>query len=418
MKEFFKKSFRTAMPLFLGLTLSVIFFFLIFRFDGLRRGFRSVLSILTPFIYGGVIAYLLKTPYNWIEGKMIGLLTEKRTGIAKAISVLLVMLASILIITLLLVMVIPALADSLVSIAQAIPGALTELEAFFNKYTTTNPLVDKYVGQAIETVKVNGPAWIKANILPSLTGTVGGVVGAFGSLVGVLYNLMIGIIVCIYILLSKEKFGRQAKMLVYSVFKRDYAEKILDEFVFIDKTFVGFFGGKIADSAVVGVICYVFCLIMQFTMGMDNAVLIAVIVGVTNVIPFFGPYIGAIPSALIILIDSPICSLFFVVFVVLLQLFDGNVLGPMMLSESVGLSGFWVLFSITAFGGFFGIAGILMGVPVFAVIYDLIRRWVYMMLKKHEITEFLPEIQPEEEQEEQIKNGQKNEEKTSEKNTK
>lgn len=390
MRKFFKESFRAAMPLFIGLTMTVIFFFVIYRFDGISSGFDRVMSILGPFVYGGVIAYLLKTPYNWIEGKLNKLMPENKKGLVKGISVVAVLLAAFLVIYLLLVMVIPALIDSLVAIAKAIPGVLNNLEATVSKYTQDNPVVANYVDQAISTVKVKAPEWIKNSILPNLSGAVGGVAGAFGSFFSVIYNLFIGLIVCIYILLSKETFARQAKMVVYSIFKREHAEKILEEFTFIDKTFVGFFAGKILDSAVVGVICYVFCLIMQFTMGMHNGVLVAVIVGVTNIIPFFGPYIGGIPSALIILMDSPICCLIFVIFMVLLMLLDGNVLGPMLLSESVGLSGFWILFSITAFGGFFGIVGILVGVPVFAVIYDLIRRVVYKRLKKHEIKEYLP----------------------------
>ncbi len=253
-----------------------------------------------------------------------------------------------------------------------------------------------YVDMTLDTVKTNGPDWIKNTIIPGLTDALGGVLGVFGSLIGVLYNLVIGVIICVYILLDKENFTRQAKMVVYSIFPRETAEKVLDEFTFIDKTFVGFFGGKVLDSAVVGLICYVFCLILQLTMGMHNAVLIAVLIGVTNIIPFFGPFIGAIPAAIIILIDSPICCLIFVIFVILLQFFDGNVLGPKLLSGSVGLSGFWVLFSITLFGGLFGIVGIIVGVPIFAVIYDLIRRWVFMMLKRHGVKEYLPEEEPRE----------------------
>ena len=390
MKDLFKKSLRWAIPLFLGLTLSIIFFFLIFRFDGIRSGFNTLMGILKPFIYGGVIAYLLKTPFNWFEAKLTKAFKGQKEGLVKTLSLILVLLASILIIYLLLAMVIPALVDSLISIAQAIPGVVAEVDAFILKYTADNPSISSYIEQALNTIKVSGPDWIKHTVLPALTNALGGVVGAFSSLVGVLYNLFIGIIICIYILLDKKNFTRQAKMLVYSVFRRETAEKVIDEFRFIDKTFVGFFGGKVLDSAIVGLICYVFCLIMQLTMGMHNAVLIAVIVGVTNIIPFFGPYIGAIPSALIILIDSPICCLIFIIFVILLQTFDGNVLGPKLLSQSVGLTGFWVLFAITLFGGLFGIAGILVGVPVFAVIYDLIRKWVYRMLKKHDAKEFLP----------------------------
>ncbi len=400
MREFLKKSFKVAMPLFLGLGLSIIFFFLIFRFDGFSGGLSTIASILKPFIYGGVIAYLLKTPYNWIAAKLEKLFKGKKTGMVKALSLILVLFAVVLAIYLLLTMIIPALVDSLMSIAQAIPGVVTSLDQTVEQLTADYPEIGGYIEKGLSTVKTSGPEWIKNSILPGLTDALGGALGVFGSFVGVLYNLLIGVIICIYILLDKETFARQAKMIVYSLFPRDIAEKIVDEFVFIDKTFVGFFGGKVLDSAIVGLICYVFCLILQLTMGMHNAVLIAVVVGVTNIIPFFGPYIGAIPSALIILMDSPICCLFFVIFVVLLQLFDGNVLGPKLLSESVGLTGFWVLFSITLFGGLFGIVGIIAGVPVFAVIYDLIRRWVYTMLEKNKISEFLPKAPVEEKPEE------------------
>lgn len=169
----------------------------------------------------------------------------------------------------------------------------------------------------------------------------------------------------------------------YALFKTELADKILRELKFIDKTFVGFFGGKILDSAIVGLICYAFCLIMSFITGFPNAMLVSVIVGITNVIPYFGPFIGAVPSALLILIDSPLNCVIFLVFIIILQQIDGNILGPMLLADSVGLTGFWVLFSITVFGGLFGFAGILVGVPVFAVIYDLIKRAVKKGLKKH-----------------------------------
>lgn len=383
------------MPLFIGLGLTIIIFFLIFRFDGVSKAFHTVMSILTPFVYGGVMAYLLKTPLNWFEGKLVRIFKGEKMGLVKVLSLILVLISAVLIIFMLLTMVIPALADSLVSIAQEIPGVVTKLDKALADITKDNPEVLDYMDMAMETVKKNGPEWIRNTILPGLTDAVGGVVGVFGSFLGLLYNLLIGLIICIYILLDKKNFGRQAKMIVYSMFQREAAEKVIDEFVFIDKTFVGFFGGKVLDSAVVGLICYVFCLIMQLTMGMHNAVLIAVIIGVTNIIPFFGPFIGAIPAALIILIDSPICCLFFLIFVILLQLFDGNVLGPRLLSGSVGLSGFWVLFSITLFGGLFGVAGIIVGVPIFAVVYDLIRRWIYMMLDRHQITEYLPKSEPE-----------------------
>ncbi len=177
--------------------------------------------------------------------------------------------------------------------------------------------------------------------------------------------------------------------MIYAAFKPERAEALLKEFFFIDRTFVGFFGGKILDSAIVGLICYIFCMVMTVVAGFQNAVLISVIIGVTNVIPYFGPFIGAVPAALLILISSPRNCLIFLIFIIILQQFDGNVLGPKLLAGSVGLTGFWVLFAITLFQGLFGFVGILAGVPVFAVIYDLARRWIVAGLRKHGKTDVL-----------------------------
>ncbi len=397
MKEFWKKTFGLAIPLFIGLSLTVITFFVIFRFEGIAKAFSALMSIMVTFIYGGVMAYLLRIPYNWFEKRLGKLLKGKKPGLVRALSVIIVLALSVAIIMILLQMVIPALVESIISIVNEVPAATASLEKLVADFAASNEVIGNYIYQGIDAISTGGVAWLKDKILPELGGIMGGVAGAFGSVLGVLYNILIGLIICIYLLLGKSTFARQGKMVVYSIFKRNTAEKVLDEIAFIDKTFVGFFGGKILDSAVVGLICYVFCLIMQIVFGMKNAVLIAVIIGVTNIIPFFGPFIGAIPSALIILMDKPICCLIFIIFVVILQTIDGNVLGPMLLSGSVGLSGFWVLFAITLFGGLLGIVGILIGVPVFAVIYDFIKRQVYNMLKRHEITEYLPK-EPEEEE--------------------
>ncbi|MBQ9157376.1 MAG: AI-2E family transporter [Eubacterium sp.] len=385
MKQFWKEAFLKAIPGFLSLTLTVIFFFLIFRYEGISRGFSAIMNILKPFIYGGVMAYLLKTPYNWIEKFLQARISKKRQGLVRVLSAAIVMVLAFVIIYLLLSMVIPALVDSIVRIINKVPAAVTSFESWVYAKTNGNEVINNYIDQGASAIQTNGMGWVRDHILPRLQSMMGGVASTFGTILGTLYNVIIGIIICVYLLLSKSLFARQGKMVIYGIFPKNLAEKILDEFTFIDKTFVGFFAGKILDSTVVGLICYVFCLIMHFTMGLQNAVLIAVIVGVTNIIPYFGPYIGAIPSALLILMDSPVNCVIFIIFILILQQFDGNVLGPMLLSESVGLSGFWVLFSITFFGGIMGFAGVLVGVPVFAVIYDLIRRFIYYCLDRRQI---------------------------------
>ncbi|NCC69937.1 MAG: AI-2E family transporter [Clostridia bacterium] len=192
------------------------------------------------------------------------------------------------------------------------------------------------------------------------------------------YYVVIGIIVSVYILFNKEAVGTGAKKVVYSVFSVPFAKKVLESARFTDGIFMGFISGKIVDSTIIGMICYICCMIL----GMPYPVLVSVIIGVTNIIPFFGPFIGAIPSAFLILMVSPLKSLEFVIFILLLQQFDGNILGPKILGESIGVNGFWVMFAIILGGGLFGFAGMLLGVPVFVVIYTGINTLVNRKLKK------------------------------------
>ena len=191
-------------------------------------------------------------------------------------------------------------------------------------------------------------------------------------------NLTIGIVVSIYLLFSKEKFIAQSKKLIYSVFERSTANNLISDFQMINRTFIGFLGGKIVDSIIIGILCYV-CISF---IGTPYPLLISVIVGVTNIIPYFGPFIGAIPSALLVLMVDPMECLYFVIFIFLLQQFDGNILGPKILGDSIGVSAFWIIFSVTVFGGLLGVLGMVIGVPLFAVIYNLVNRRVRKNLKK------------------------------------
>lgn len=168
-------------------------------------------------------------------------------------------------------------------------------------------------------------------------------------------------------------------MILYSAVPSPWAQRILDEVKYADRMFGGFINGKILDSAIIGVLCYIVCLIVRF----PSALLVSVIIGVTNVIPFFGPFIGAIPATLLILIQDPIKAIWFVLFVFILQQLDGNVIGPKILGNSTGLSSFWVLFAILLFGGLWGFVGMIVGVPLFAVIYDVVKKLVLFGLRRN-----------------------------------
>lgn len=382
-KEFLKKIFFQSLTGFLSLALAILLFFCIQRLDQLRNSFRWLMGVLTPFIYGGVMAYLLKTPCNFLDGVFRESLPDRLKKRANIFSVAAVMVISALVIYLLLSMVIPEMVESIIALAAVVPPKAQEFAQWVLSHLEGNEMLQGYANEAFASVESWLRNWANTDLLATMQGMMDGVVSTVGSVITVLKNIILGIIICVYLLLAREKFAKQGKALVYAAFKPERAEAVLKEFSFIDSTFVGFFGGKILDSAIVGLICYVFCLVMTFVAGFQNAVLISVIIGVTNVIPYFGPFIGAVPAALLILISSPRNCLIFLIFIVVLQQFDGNVLGPKLLAGSVGLTGFWVLFAITLFQGMFGFVGILAGVPVFAVIYDLVRRWVVAGLKKH-----------------------------------
>ena len=383
-KDSLKKIFIHSLSGFCSLALAILLYFCIQRWDQLNSTLQWLANVLKPFVYGGAMAYLLKTPCGFLERHIEAALPEKQRRSANALAVVTVILLSMLVVYLLLSMIIPEMGRSIVSLAVAVPPKINQFIQWIVGHLEGNEVLQNYVSNGFTEIQNMLVNWAKTDLLPTVNGVMDGAVTAVSSVFTVLKNIVLGIIICIYLLLGRKRFARHGKALVYAIFKPDQGDAVMKEVTFIDDTFVGFFGGKILDSAIVGLICYVFCMIMTVVADFQNAVLISVIIGVTNIIPYFGPIIGAVPSALLILISSPRNCLIFLIFVVILQQFDGNILGPKLLAGSVGLTGFWVLFAITIFQGLFGFVGILVGVPVFAVIYDLIRRGIVAGLKKHE----------------------------------
>lgn len=374
-----KKYFIRIGTGFAILALAILFFFFIFRFDYLEKTLHRAVAILTPFIYGGVMAYALRIPCNFFENCLTDILPKRLKKWAPVLAICLSLLSAVLIIYLLLSMVVPQLVVSISGIISDLPKAAQDASDWVKETMEGNSVLKTYVETAFDNINQKLQAWAKGDLLPMLQNVMSGFTSTVSQVVGTLANLGIGLVVCIYLLQSRKLFARQSKMVLYSIVKPVWADRILDEINYADRMFVGFFSGKILDSAIIGLLCYVFSLIF----GFPNAMLVSVIVGVTNIIPYFGPYIGAIPSALLILMSDPVKCIWFIVFIIVLQQFDGNILGPHLLANSTGLSGFWVLFSITVFGGILGFTGILIGVPVFAVIYDLAKKLVLHGLRKN-----------------------------------
>ena len=244
-----------------------------------------------------------------------------------------------------------------------------------------HPEVEQYVSQALETLSNQLMDIVNNRLLPSMGSVLSSLTtGVFAALKGV-YNLIVGIIVSIYLLANREIAKAGFRKVLYSVFSIETAEKIRAGLVFTDKTFMGFLSGKLLDSAIIGLICYIVCAILK----MPYTLLVSVIIGLTNIIPFFGPLIGAVPSAFIILLVDPLKCLIFVVFIVVLQQIDGNIIGPKILGSTVGINGFWVMFSIILGGGLFSFAGMILGVPVFVVLYTALSALVDKQLRRNDL---------------------------------
>lgn len=376
MKDPVKRRYVYLMlSIFGGIGLSVVLFFVVYRFRGVGDALNKLGSILAPFAYGGVVAYLLRPMCNLYEGLFQKHLPKKLKKLSNGLAVGLSMISGLLIVYALIIMIAPQLFSSIQTLWLSLPDKISALYAWAMATFGENEKLVSLFNTIYNTVNTDLQNWANNTLAPyvsSVVSIVSGVGSSVWKVLMFLYNLLIGLIVAVYLLFSRKKFARQSVLIIRSALKPKWAELLLDEVAFIDRMFGGFIDGKILDSAIIGVLCYIGCTIFRF----PNALLVSAVVGITNVIPFFGPIIGAVPSTLLILIESPIKALWFVVFVLALQQLDGNVIGPKILGDRTGLSSFWVLFTIILFGGLWGVFGMVIGVPLFGVIYDTVKKLV------------------------------------------
>ena len=375
-----------------AISLSVLFFFVLYRIQTLGEVVDKVVKILMPFVYGGVIAYLLCPMCNMFSDYFHRTLPMRFKKLAEPFAMALSLLTGALIVYALIIMIAPQLYNSIVSIWEMLPGKVEDL---FNWAQTTYGEsafmqgILNYLMTSVDTLYEKVDSWATGKLVPYITSIVSGVGLGVWRVLTFLKDFLIGIIAALYLLANRKTFARQGRLIIRSVMKPRWAELVLEEIRFVDKMFGGFIEGKLVDSAIIGVLCYIGCLIFKF----PNALLVSAIVGVTNVIPFFGPFLGAIPAILLILIESPIKALWFGVFVLGLQQLDGNIIGPKILGDATGVSSFWVLFSILLFGGLWGLVGMIVAVPLFAVLYDIIRRLVFRGLRNKGCNAELEEYQ-------------------------
>lgn len=367
---------------------SALLIFVIFRWSEIYAAFAAILKALQSFLIGSVLAYLLAPLCNRYEAGLKKI-TASKPFLQKrcaGFAVFLSALTALAIIAILLLLIVPSTLESLWSIIMAVPDYVMDIISWSNDKLTDYPEIKKYLMNIVDVVYDKFDSWTQNDLLPNVQTILSGVGSSITIFVKLLLNIVIGFIVSIYLLSSRRIFAKQAKMALYAALRPKHADMVYDEVKFADKMFSGFLRGKVLDSTIIAIICFIALSIM----GVEDVMLISVIVGVTNIIPFFGPFIGAIPSALIIFISDPKQCLYFIIFILILQQFDGNILGPKCMGNNINLSPFWVLFAILLFGGLFNFVGMLIGVPLFAVIYDIIKKLVYYSLKKHGKQELLP----------------------------
>lgn len=385
MKDPYKRRyFYLMLSIFFAISLSILVFFAMYRFQGIGDGLHKLSEILAPFIYGGVVAYLLRPVCNSYEKFFHDLLPKQLKSMAGAVSVGLSLVTGILAVYVLIIMIVPQLISSIQNLWYSLPDKVNSFIAWaraaFGEEEVIAQLLHMF-DNSTSALYQELDAWASGTLTPYITSIVGGVGSSVMKVLRFLYDLLIGLIVACYLLSSRKKFARQSVLIVRSVLKPKWADFFLEEVAFVDRMFGGFIDGKILDSAIIGVLCYIGCVVFKF----PNPLLISAIVGITNVIPFFGPFIGAVPSILLILIEDPIKAIWFSLFILALQQLDGNVIGPKILGDRTGLSSFWVLFAIVLCGGLWGLVGMVICVPLFAVIYDTVKKLVRRGLNKKEL---------------------------------
>lgn len=380
-----KKYIRIGFIAFVVIAASICFYYLIFHGDRFSNQINELLKVISPVMYGIIIAYLLTPLVNGLETYLLKPILQRlkqnsnrAQKYMRGVSIIITLVIVVMLIYAFFSILIPNIVASIKTISVQFPTYIENLTNWSTRFLADNPDIEVMVVRFLDTYSEEFYDYLNNTIVPQMETIIKQVSLSMISLLKILWNFIIGFVIAIYVMYSKETFAGQAKKIVYSIFRTTTANQFIKDVRFASDTFIGFISGKIVDSFIIGCICFVGTSLLK----MPYALLVSVIVGVTNIIPFFGPYLGAVPSAVLILMVSPIKCAYFIIFILILQQIDGNLIGPKILGESTGLSGFWVLFSITVFGGIMGISGMIIGVPLFAVLYAFIRRHTNKMLEK------------------------------------
>lgn len=372
--EWNKKYTTIAIYAFLVISSSIIVYLMASQAEDLKIKFSGMIATMQPFIIGSAIAYIINFILNFYEKVVFELkyINKLNRKYRRGIGLLLSYLTAIIVISLFMQFVLPQLVDSIVGLANNIPQYVNDASHVITEISEKFNLESKYMNMIVE--KWNELLNYIITLLTNLIPVIGNFIMTLGSSI---LNIIIGIIVSIYILIDKEKFIALSRKVTFSIFSAERSKRIVELAQRSNETFGKFLSGKILDSLIIGILTFIILTIFK----MPYILLISVVIGITNIIPFFGPFFGAIPSAIIILCVSPIKALWFIGIILVIQQIDGNIIGPKILGDSIGISAFWILFSLLIFAKFLGLIGMIIGVPIFAIIYSIIKENVERRLK-------------------------------------
>ena len=369
---------KIGVMVFITFVCCILFFFSVLRYQGFANGWHKVISAAQPIIIGLVLAYLLNPVMKFFERHLYRLFKDrmktdqKARKMARGIAITCSIIFLIVVIVLLIAAIVPSVINSIMRIVDTLPANVANLVKMMQEGHLGNYEVADTIGDVLTKLTDYVENWATKTLLPQARTYLIQITSGVINMVKAMFNFVIGIIVAVYVLMIKERLIGQSKKVVYAVFKPKQGNIIVETMHKANDIFGGFFIGKIIDSAIIGVICYVGCSILRI----PDTMLVSAIIGVTNIIPLFGPFIGAVPALLLVVIQSPWHALYLLIFIIVLQQVDGNIIGPKILGNSTGLTSFWVMFAILIGGGMFGFLGMLLGVPVFALMYYIVRRLV------------------------------------------
>lgn len=375
---------QLGIMIFVTFVACTLFFFAVLRFDGFAEVWNKIFRAAQPITFGLVLAFLLNPVMKYLEEPLLKFFVprmkdeKKAKKAARSLAVTGAIIFLLVVIGLFIAAVAPSLVNSIRSLVAQMPEYVKNFVKMIQTGRFGDTEIADWVTRAITELTDYLEQWAQNSLIPMAQTYLSQITsGVFSVLKGML-NFIIGIIVAVYVMMIQDTLLGQSKKIVYAIFKPAFGNTLIHTIRKCADIFSGFISGKLIDSLIIGIICYLGCLILRI----PNALLVAVIIGVTNIIPFFGPIIGAVPAVLLVIIQSPIHALYLAIFIIVLQQVDGNIIGPKILGDSTGLSSFWIMFAILVFGGIWGFLGMLLGVPIMAVIYYIVTKLVRYALRK------------------------------------